>query len=227
MNAIAPTLLRRKGALGLGVCATVLLLLGSCHGADSGASGSQKDEAGAEEGADEGLTLKPEEIRRMGIVTTDAQAITSEPEAVGFAVVIAHETVATALAEIRTALAAERQSRSALERSRRLAGTPGAMPADTQETAERQAITDRAVLELARQRLSSTFGQSPPWKTDDNSPELLALASGKAKLTRVTFPLGSIDNTTPKSLRLGHLDNTSPDAKSWHCRRSSRAPWIC
>ena len=40
-----------------------------------------------------------------------------------------------------------------------------------------------------------------------NSPELLALASGKAKLIRVTFPLGSIDDTAPKSLRLAHLDN--------------------
>jgi len=42
----------------------------------------------------------------MGIVTTDAPAITSEPEASGFAVVMPHETVATAVAEIRTALAA-------------------------------------------------------------------------------------------------------------------------
>ena len=241
MKAITPMVPR----LGLAACATVMLLLCGCHKAvpsaqksEAGAAGETtassgaadaegkdkgKDKAAPEEAAEEGLTLKPEEIEKMGIVTTDAPAITSEPEASGFAVVMAHETVATAVAEIRTALAAERQSRSALERSKRLAGTPGAMPADTQETAERQAVADQAALELARQRLSSAFGQSPPWKTDDNSPELLALASGKAKLIRVTFPLGSIDGATPKSVRLARLDN-SQGAKSWQAQTVWRAP---
>lgn len=241
MKAITPTVPRCGAALGLAACATVMLLLCGCQKAGSGAQKAEagaagettassgaadaegKDKAAPEEAAEEGLTLKPEEIEKMGIVTTDAPAITSEPEVSGFAVVMAHETVATAVAEIRTALAAERQSRSALERSKRLAGTPGAMPAETQETAERQAVADQAALELARQRLSSTFGQSPPWKTADNSPQLLALASGKAKLIRVTFPLGSIDDTTPKSLRLGHLDNLQ-GAKNWQAQPVWRAP---
>src|SRR2546421_381758 len=82
-------------------------------------------------------------------------------------------------AALRTAAAAAHQTHSALERSKRLAGTPGAMPADTQETAERQAVADQAALELARQRLSSSFGQDPPWKNAQSSPELLALASGQ------------------------------------------------
>jgi hypothetical protein len=236
MKAITPAVPR----LGVAVCAMVMLLLCGCHKAvpsaqksEAGAAGettasSEAADAGgkekaAPEAAEEGLTLKPEEIEKMGIVTTDAPAITSEPEASGFAVVMPHETVATAVAEIRTALAAERQSRSALERTKRLAGTPGAMPADTQETAERQAMADRAALDLARQRLSATFGQSPPWKTDDNSQELLALASGKAKLIRVTFPLGSIDGATPKSVRLARLDN-SQGAKSWQAQTVWRAP---
>src|SRR6202011_309485 len=191
MNTITPMMLRREATLGLAACAAaVMLLLSGCHNALStekktaaaapgespagaGASESEaKDKATTGEGSEEGVSLKPEEIEKMGIVTTEARAVTSEPEAGGFGVVAAHETIAQAVAELRTAVAAERQSRSALERSKRLAGTPGAMPADTQETAERQAAADQAALELARQRLSSTFGQNPPWKNPENSPEL-------------------------------------------------------
>jgi len=173
------------------------------------------------EGAEEGVSLKPEEIEKMGIVTTEARAITSEPEADGFGVVTPHETIAQAVAELRTAVAAAHQSHSALERSKRLAGTPGAMPADTQETAERQSAADQAALELARQRLSSTFGQSPPWKNSENSPELATLASGQAKLVRVTFPLGSVDDATPNSMRLSHIGTTH---KSWQSHSVWRAP---
>ena len=117
MKTITQTVYRRRAALGLAACAAVMLLLCGCHAAVSNA---QKPEAGAagettaSSEAEEGLTLKPEELEKMGIVTTDAPAITSEPEVSGFAVVMPHETVATAVAEIRTALAADRQSRSAL-----------------------------------------------------------------------------------------------------------------
>jgi hypothetical protein len=174
--------------------------------------------------AGEGVALKPEEIEKMGIVTTEARAITSEPEATGFGVVTPHETIAQAVAELRTAVAAARQSSSALERSKRLAGTPGAMPADTQETAERQAASDRAALELAKQRLSSTFGQSPPWKNAENSPELSALASGQTKLVRATFPLGSVGDATPTSVRLTHIDTSQVGGKSWQSRSVWHAP---
>jgi hypothetical protein len=180
--------------------------------------GEGKNEAAAGEGPEEGVSLKPEEVEKLGIATTKARAIMSEPEAPGFGVVVAHETIAQMVAELRTAIAAARQSHSAFERSKRLSGTPGAMPADTQETAERQAAADQAALELARQRLSSTFGQSPPWKNADSSPELLVLASGQAKLVRTTFPLGSLDEVTPSSLRFAHI-NASNSTKSCHQRR--------
>jgi hypothetical protein len=190
----------------------------------AGEAGEGKDKGAAAEGPEEGVSLKPEEIDKMGIVTTAAPAITSEPEAAGFGVVAAHETIATAVAELRTAIAAARQSRSAFERSKRLAGTPGAMPADTQETAERQAAADQAALELARQRLSSTFGQSPPWKNSDNSPELLALASGQTKLVRATFPLGSVEDTTPPTVRFTHIGTSQVGARSWQSHSVWHAP---
>jgi hypothetical protein len=193
--------------------------------AKEGAAESEgKDKEKAGEGPEEGVSLKPEEIEKMGIVTTEARAITNEQEAVGFGVVAAHETIATAVAELRTAAAAERQSHSAFERSKRLAGTPGAMPAETQETAERQAAADRAALELARQRLSSTFGQNAPWKSAQNSPVLSELASGQTKLVRATFPLGSVGDTTPTSVRLTHIDTTQVGGKSWQSRLVWHAP---
>ena len=246
MNAITPTTRRREATFALAAGAAVLLLMCGCHKAVStegkpasaaageapakaGASDSEsdakdaKDKGGSAEGPEEGVSLKPEEIEKMGIATTDARAITSEPEAAGFGVVAAHETVATAVAELRTAVAAARQSHSALERSTRLAGTPGAMPADTHETAERQAVTDQAALELAKQRLSSTFGQNPPWKNPENSPELSALASGQTKLVRVTFPLGSVDTATPNRVRLAHI-GIAQVGQSWESRSVWRAP---
>jgi hypothetical protein len=241
MNSITPTTPRDAPSLGLAACAAVILLLCGCQKAPpaegkpaaaasdevpakAGASGSAaKDEAATGEGAEEGVSLKPEEIEKMGIVTTEARAIASEPEAAGFGVVTPHETIAQAVAEIRTAVAAAHQSRSALERSKRLAGTPGAMPADTQETAERQSAADQAALELARQRLSSTFGQNPPWKNSADSPELASLASGQAKLVRVTFPLGSVDDATPNSMRLAHI-GAAQIGKSWQSHSVWRAP---
>lgn len=195
---------------------------------DAKDKGDEKDPGDDDKGKDkgeagEGVALKPEEVEKMGIVTTEVKAIQRAPEAAGFGVVLPHETVAQAVAELRTAIAAEHQSRAALERTKRLAGTPGAMPAETQETAERQAMTDQATLELARQKLSSAFGQSPPWKSSDSSPELLALASGQSKLVRVTFPLAALGDSHPGSLRLAHI-GALQTGKSWETHTLWRAP---
>jgi hypothetical protein len=162
----------------------------------------------------------------MGITTAAAQAIQSAPEVQGFGVVLAHETIATAVAEVRTAIAAERQSRAALERTHRLAGTPGAMPAETQENAERQAVADQAALELARQKLSSSFGLNPPWKNSDNSADLRSLASGDEKLIHVTFPLGLLGDTDPSNVRLTRIDGSRswPSKVVWHAPADATVP---
>ena len=164
-----------------------------------------KDKPGAAEES-EGVSLKPEEVEKMGIVTAEAKSITHAPEATGFGVVLAHESIATAVAELETAAAAERQSRAALERTQHLAGTAGAMPADAVEGLQRQAAVDRVALELAHRKLSSLFGQNSPWKNQLNSPQLRALASGDAKLVRVSFPLGATGDAPPNSLRLAHIN---------------------
>src|SRR5215472_17619429 len=153
----------------------------------------------------EGVRLKPEEIEKAGIKTTTLAAVSHTPESTGYAVVITRETIAQALADLTSAAAVERQSRSALTRARSLAGTPGAMPIEAQETAERQAAVDHAAFVLAERRLSATYGQNAPWKENYASPLLASLARGDAKLARVTFPLGALGSAVPAKLRLTRI----------------------
>jgi len=230
MNEMTSTIRPTAMTLAVAALAAVMLVMSGCHRARSSdeqaappAAEPAARNAPAESEAEEGVSLTPQEIEAMGIVTAEARAIQSSPEVPGFGVVLAHEIVATAVAEIRTAAAAERQSHAALERSRKLAGTPGAMPAETQDAAEKQSVADQAALELARQRLSSTFGQNPPWKTSENSPELLSLASGHSKLVHVTFPLGSLGETDPSQVRLARIDS-SQGGRSWQSDLVWHAP---
>ena len=125
-----------------------------------------------EQDEDKALHLKPEEVAKLGVSSEPVKAMTHASEASGFGVVVAHETIAQSLADLRTAAAVARQSQAAFERSMRLAGTPGAMPVDSVETAERQATVDKAALDLVRQRLSSAYGQRAPWNGKDGSPLL-------------------------------------------------------
>ena len=172
----------------------------------------------------------------MGIAVSPAKAASYTPEAAGYALVMAHETLAQAVADLITAQAVERQSRAALERIEHLAGTPGAMPADAQEAAARQAAVDHAALALARRRLSATVGQHPPWKDSDQSRCSTALAIGRIKLVRVTFPLGDIDAVHTREPAPGaHRRHSGPArvgnrpayGRTGGCQRSGRASSPC
>jgi hypothetical protein len=135
-------------------------------------------------------------------------------EVAGYGVVVPHETLAQSVSELVTAAATARQSSAALARIQHLAGTAGALGADVQESAVRQDAVDRAALLLAQQKSSTTFGQNPPWKDDFINATLNALASGQIKLVRVTFPLGSLGDKPPATLRLGRI-NESGTGKRW------------
>ncbi|MBV8910339.1 MAG: hypothetical protein JOZ89_06230 [Gammaproteobacteria bacterium] len=182
----------------------VLFMAGGCQRASSPAekpSAEGKEPATSQSGE---VLLKPEEIAKAGIQTSPVAASKHAPESVGYALVLTRETIAQAIAEVSTAAAVERQSNSALLRGRHLAGTPGALPVESQEATERQAAVDQAALMLAERRLSSTYGQSAPWKNNYNSPALASLASGATKLARVSFPLGALA-ITPGTLRFVHI----------------------
>ena len=185
------------------LCAA-LLSIAACRQAPSAAQApaqGAKDNAAAEPG----VTLKPDEIDKMGIRITPVVATQQAPESTGFAFVLTREAIAQSIADLNTAAAVERQSRAALARARSLAGTPGAPSVEAQEAAERQATVDQAALVLAERRLSATYGRNAPWKGNYRSPELAALASGESKLARVTFPLGALGSAVPAKLRLAHL----------------------
>lgn len=186
------------------LCAGLLSIAG-CRQAPPAAqaqAGDAQDSAAAEA---PGVTLKPDEIEKMGIKMTPAAATLQAPESIGFALVLAREAIAQAIAELSTAAAVERQSRAALARGHGLAGTPGALSVEAQESAERQATVDHAALVLAERRLSAAYGRNAPWKDNYSSPELAALASGESMLTRVTFPLGALGSAIPAKLRLAHI----------------------
>jgi len=189
----------------LGAMLVALLCVTGCHRAAPAAEATAPEPKGAGAAPAGGVTLKPEEIEKTGIVTTAAGAATHAPESSGYAVVLTREAIAQAVAELTAAQATERQSRAVLARGRSLAGTPGAMSIEAQEAAQRQATVDQAALTLARRRLSATYGRGAPWKDDYNSPMLAALAAGETKLARVTFPLGALGADTPAKLRLLHL----------------------
>lgn len=213
---IARRLLRIGGRAAIAAGAACLLLCGCYQGAPAGpaaaaapAAAETKPDAGAKEAA-EGVTLTPEQVQKLAIVAEPAQSIQYTQETTGYGVVLGHDTIAQAAAELVTAEATARLSHSALARADKLKGTPGAVSADILENAAQKSIIDEAALTLTRQKLSSTLGIKQPWKDGDGT--LQALSSGKLQLVRVTFPLGALGEDTPTSLRATHIGMAKPGA---------------
>lgn len=197
---------RRAAAPVLIAAACAALALPACRpAAPSGESPVGAAHAKEQAPAQPGVRLTAEEIEKGGIRTTAAAPLSHVPDVAGYAVVQTREAIAQAVAELATAAAVARASRAALTRVHGLAGTPGAMPVEAQESAERQAAVDEAALMLARRRLSAVYGEGAPWKDDFHSPALTALAAGSTHLARVTFPLGLFVDAPSPRLSFSHL----------------------
>jgi hypothetical protein len=227
-------------ALGLGV-----LGIAGCHRTTAAADATDADaaqseakkatstkaaagEAGKTQEAGEGVTLTSEEAEKLGVATEPAETADYAAEIVGYGVVVPHDTVATAVAELATARAAQEQSRAIAARARRLTGTPGAMSAEAVENADRQVATDAAALALAEHRLSSVIGGGPSGAGAAGGSTLQDLASGELKLVRATFPLGALKGASPASMRAARLDASSSDgmqaSPGWTLRQVWNAP---
>ncbi len=193
-----------------------MLALGACHKSpsDGPKSAAQEKPAEAPKAESGQVVLTPEQVEKIGLQTEEVKAAEYAEETAGYGTVIPREAIAQATAELATAQATEKQSRSALARTRRLSGTPGAMSADVEETNARQAAVDTAALTLAKQRLSATFGQKAPWSNGENSASLQALAEGRALLVRATFPLGTLGGEIPKTLRATRIGQAAA-GKGW------------
>jgi hypothetical protein len=184
---------------------------------DKGAG--EKDEGGSGE-----VKLTEEEVAKLGITATAAAPVQYVPAKQGFGVVMSHDAIAQAVADVATAQAGLRLSQAALARISRLEGTPGAQSTEAHESAVRQAAVDAAALRLAEAKLSAMLGQQPPWAGHDDSKLLTDLAEGRAKLVRVTFPLGLLNGAAPTSLRLARLDAATVGER-WTARPVWDAPF--
>jgi hypothetical protein len=219
---------KRYNALAAAAFVAAISLGAGCHRTPSVEDGEETSKETTTREAGEGVTLTAEQVEKLGIVTEPAKSSDYVAEVVGYGVVIPHDTVAAAVAELATARAAQEQSRAAAARAQRLAGTPGAMSADAVESATRQVATDAAALALAEHRLSSVIGGGPPTGVTAGSSTLQDLSSGKLKLLRATFPLGALQGAPPASLRLARLDTSSQDgthvSPGWTARTVWNAP---
>jgi len=166
---------------------------------------------------DHAIELTVEQVAKLGIEVVAAKSILRAPEVVGYGIVLSRDVIAQAVAEVRIAAAATNQSRASVARAQRLAGTPGAFGADAEETAKRQALVDAAALALAQRKLSVTLGDSSAWRNNDGEKILDELANGRAKLARVTFPLGALRGAAPRSLRFAPLDANA--TQNWNSVR--------
>ena len=208
-----------------------LLLLAAC-GADQGAAPGAGETPAAdakpitaaqEEASTPGapVTLNAERASKLGLEARPAVAAGYREEYKGFGVVWSHEAIAQVVADVATANAAAKQSGAALARMQNLAASPGAFPVEAIETAQRQASSDEAALQLAERKLSALLGDHLPFKVP--SAELSVLANGQAKLIRVTFPLGSAPRQLPSEARLFEL-NSEAGTKGWKTRAIWNAP---
>ena len=184
----------------------IALQLSACHQAAPADDAKSADAKAKSAAPDEGVTLTTEQVDKLGIVTEAAQAADYTAETSGYGVVEPHDTIAAAVAELTTAELTEKQTHASLARAQSLKGTPGALSAEVEETASRQSAADAAAQVLAAQRLSAVIGLNPAWKAAENTAMLRALASGKFKLLRATFPLGTVQGRAPTTLRAAHLD---------------------
>jgi hypothetical protein len=213
------------------VLCVALAAVSACHkSAPEVAAAAAEKSSGATPAADskdkdagEGVSLTPAQIEKIGLQTEALKAVDYAEETAGYGTVIPHEAIAQAVADLSTAQAAEKQSRSALARTQRLSGTPGAMSADIEEANARQLAVDTAALNLAKQRLSASFGQKPPWSGGENPALLQALADGSQQLVRVTFPLGALPGAAPKTLSASRL-GAGDGLKRWKLTSIWAAP---
>lgn len=196
------------------------LLAAACHrSAPAAAAAEPQGQARPAGEAPAGSTpptvkLTREQIGAIGLATQAVPAAQHQDESAGYGVVLAHDAIAQPLAELRAAEAAARQSASALARARSLSGTPGALSADLEESATRQAGVDTANLALARQKLASVIGASPPWPAAQNLAVLEKIAMSRVRLVRATFPLGALSGALPQALRATALGVRAP-APGW------------
>jgi hypothetical protein len=198
-----------------GMVLAVLLLLAACGKSEKSA------EAEKEGGESQGLTLKDEEIKSLGITVQAAAPAEFRGRIDGYGVVTPLDAIAQADSEFLTAQAAAAQSAAAANRARSLStGEEAAISREQLEMAESKASADAAALALARRKTEAAFGLRSPWREAGTRQAVMRrLASGDAVLVRATFPATA--GAPPKSLDISRM---GADRKSWSTHTIWDAP---
>jgi len=211
-----------RGIASASALCIVLIFVGACH-RTAPAEDAAPPEVAAES-KDSPLTLTAEEQAKAGVTTTKAETGEGRQQVMGYGVVLSHDAIAQVVADVLQAEAVARQSKAALDRARRLAGTPGAISSDLQEAAARQAAVDDTAATLANQKLSAAIGQSPPWhNATERTRALRDIASGETKLLRVTFSLNDPRVGLPATFQLSRI-NRDAHASQWQSDTAWPAP---
>jgi len=176
--------------------------------------------AKADNEAKEGVTLPREQLDKLGVTTQPAAAREYRSESIGYGAVLDHQVIAQAVADLQTAEASAQFSKASLARARQLHATPGAISADLEQSAVQKAAVDTAALTLTTEKLSTTWGMQPPWKSNAHDSRVQSLAHGSLQLVRVTFPLGTLDGT-PAELYGSRVGSTRTEATA-----TMRPVWI-
>lgn len=192
-----------------------LLLLAACGKTDKPA---QAEKEAAES---PGLTLKPEEVKSLGIAVQAAVPAQFTGRIAGYGVVTALDTIAQADSEFLTAQAAAAQSSAAAARARSLStGEEAAISREQVEVADSKAAADAAALALARRKTEAAFGLNSPWHdTASRSAVMRRLASGEEVLVRVIF--SATGGAAPKRIEISRM---GADRKSWTAHTIWDAP---
>jgi len=195
--------------------AASLLLLAACGKSEKPAEAEKESAEGP------GLTLKPEEVKSLGIAVQAAMPAQFTGRIAGYGVVTALDTIAQADSEFLTAQAAATQSAAAAARARSLStGEDAAISREQLEVAESKAAADAAALGLARRKTEAAFGLNSPWHDAAGRQAVMRrLASGEAVLVRVTFP--AIGGVAPRRVDVSRM---GADRKSWTARTVWDAP---
>jgi hypothetical protein len=191
-------------------------------GDTTGAADDTKGAAASDGTKGAAVALTAGQIKKLALVTEAAKSAKYSSETAGFGVVVPHEPIATAVAELVATRATARQVQSALVRQQHLAGTLGAVSAEVLEGSVQQNAVAIAQLHLSQQKLTALVGQDPPWADSDNAA-LGNLATGKLKLLRMTFPQDVMWEKMPWQVRAAHIGASEP-AKSWATKKIWNAP---
>ncbi len=198
-------------------CAIILVTLAACG--QSAPTPDKKNDSDNQTG----VTLTPEQVKALGIMTTPARTATYRRTVSGYGVVVALDTIAQADADIASAAAMAAQSAAAAARARSLStGDEAAVSQEVVEAAQSKATADAAALALAEHKFQTVFGLNAPWKTPAQRKAAMAkLAAGRAVLVRVTFPLGSLGGLRPQEISVARIGTAT---QSWATQTIWDAP---